>query len=389
MLRAPQLVLSPVDPAKARFTVHGITIGIEFHWERKESQTFQGALVLKPLRNGIVLVNQVPIETYLASVISSEMSAASPPELLRAHSIVSRSWLLFQLTELGSTETSLPGAHTDDQIIRWYDRESHSEFDVCADDHCQRYQGITKAHSASAFEAIQATRGQVLVFGDQICDARYSKSCGGMTERYSAAWQDLTLPYLEAVYDGPGQPEGFALPLTNEANARGWIASSPPAFCNVESAELLRRILPGFDQETRDFYRWRVEYSAEEISELISRRLGIDFGRILGLEAVERGESGRIIKLRITGEKKTMIVGKELEIRRALSSSHLYSSAFVVEPELDQPTGKRASFRLVGAGWGHGVGLCQIGAAAMAEVGYGHADILAHYFRGATIRALY
>jgi peptidoglycan hydrolase-like amidase len=388
-LSGPQLSLSPVDPARARFTVHGITIGIEFHWERKESQTFQGALVLKPSHDGIMLINEVPIETYLASVISSEMSASSPAELLRAHAIVSRSWLLFQLTEQVPNETSPLGAPADDQIIRWYDRESHYEFDVCADDHCQRYQGITKAHSASAFEAIKATRGQVLAFAGHICDARYSKSCGGMTERYGAAWQDLTIPYLQPVYDGPGQPQGFALPLTDEANARAWIASSPRAFCNIASPELLRRVLPGFDQETRDFYRWRVEYTAEQVSELMSRRLGIEFGRISELQTVERGESGRIIKLRITGERKTVIVGKELEIRRALSPSHLYSSAFVVEQVLDQLSGKPAMFRLIGAGWGHGVGLCQIGAAAMADAGYQHADILAHYFKGAAIQALY
>src|SRR5262249_51804421 len=387
-LKDRQLVFSPVDPAKARFTVHGVTIGIQFHWERQESQTFEGGLVLAASRDGINVINEIPIESYLTSVISSEMSASSPGELLRAHAIVSRSWLLSQLNGGASSKQAPEKAAGNAEIIRWYDRESHAGFDVCADDHCQRYQGSTKAHSTAAFEAVEHTRGQALVFGGQICDARYSKSCGGMTEAYSSAWQDVTVPYLQPVYDGPGEPEGFAFPLSDEGNARRWITSSPPAFCNVHSAELLARILPGFDQETRDFYRWRVEYSADELSDLLARRLEIDFGRILDLDAILRGESGRIVKLRISGDKRSMTIGKELEIRKALSHSHLYSSAFVVEKEVDPSTGK-PKFKLAGAGWGHGVGLCQIGAAAMAEAGHHHREILSHYFRGASIDSLY
>jgi peptidoglycan hydrolase-like amidase len=388
-LKGDRLVLSPINPATGRFTVHGITIGIQFHWERQESQTFQGALSLAPREGGINVVNEVPLEAYLTSVISSEMSASSPGALLRAHAIVSRSWLLFQLSAPALTRSDSKPTIGDDEIIRWYDRESHSDFDVCADDHCQRYQGITKAHSAAAFQAIQDTRGQALVFGGQICDARYSKSCGGMTESYSSAWQDVSVPYLEPVYDGPGEPQGLALPLTSEVNAHCWITSSPPAFCNVHSAELLARVLPGFDQETLDFYRWRVEYGQDEVSELLSSRLGIDFGAIVGLDAVRRGDSGRIVHLRITGAKRSITIGKELEIRRALSRSHLYSSAFVIEKERDPSTGVPAKFTLVGAGWGHGVGLCQIGAAAMAEAGYHHHQILSHYFRGASVQTLY
>jgi len=393
-LAGRNIVLRPADPTRCRFTVHGITIGIQFHWERKESQSFEGALALERIEDGINVVNEIPIEAYLASVISSEMSASSPGELLRAHAIVSRSWLLFQLrgpvsSELASTAPREDADQYDDQIIRWYDRQSHSEFDVCADDHCQRYQGTTKAASPAVFEAINATRGRVLVFGDQICDARYSKSCGGMTECYSAAWEDVSVPYLKPVYDGAGNPYGFALPLTEEGNARDWIISSPPAFCNVGSPELLARILPGFDQETRDFYRWRVEYGARDLSELARDRLGVDFGQITDLQPVERGYSGRLIKLRVVGEKKSLVIGKELEIRRALSRSHLYSSAFVVERQIDAGTARPCGFTLAGAGWGHGVGLCQIGAAAMAAAGFGHKDILTHYFRGAAIDKLY
>ena len=388
-LKGDRLVLSPLDPAVGRFTVHGITIGIQFHWERQESQTFQGAISLIPSGHGISVVNEVPLEDYLTSVISSEMSASSPGALLRAHAIVSRSWLLFQLSSPAPCRSDSKAPTGDDEIIRWYDRQSHSEFDVCADDHCQRYQGISKAHSTAAFQAIQETRGQALVFGGEICDARYSKSCGGMTESYHAAWQDLSVPYLEPVYDGPGEPEGFGLPLTDEANANRWITSSPPAFCNVRSADLLARVLPGFDQETRNFYRWQVEYSQDEVSALLGSRFGTDFGAILDLNAVRRGNSGRIVILGISGSKRSMTIGKELEIRRALSRSHLYSSAFVVQEERDPSTGMPVKFKLIGAGWGHGVGLCQIGAAAMAEAGYHHNQILTHYFKGASVETLY
>src|SRR5262249_44794011 len=269
---------------------------------------FKGTLILAAAADGINVINEIPVESYLTSVISSEMSASSPGELLRPHAIVSRSWLLSQLSAQLSSNPAPPASDAIDEIIRWYDRESHAEFDVCADDHCQRYQGTTKAHSTAAFEAVEHTRGQTLVFGGQVCDARYSKSCGGMTESYSSAWQDITIPYLEPVYDGPDGPEGFVLPLSDEGNARRWITSAPPAFCNVRSADLPTRVVPGFDQETRDFYRWKVEYTADEVSDLLSSRLEIEFGRILDLEASQRGESGRIVKLRIIGDKRSMTI---------------------------------------------------------------------------------
>jgi peptidoglycan hydrolase-like amidase len=350
----------------------------------------------------LTLINELPLESYLVSVISSEMSAACPPELLRAHSVVSRSWLLAQLSKTAS-RTGLEQAATiqadsrmidnpPGEIIRWYDRESHTDFDVCADDHCQRYQGISKAFSPEAFDAIRNTRGRVLVSNDEVCDARYSKSCGGMTEVYRAAWEQREVTYLASAYDGPGEISDYLMPLTIEANAEAWITSSPPAYCNNISPELLGRILPGFDQETRDFYRWQVSYSQDELREILQARLGVDFGSILALEPLERGESGRIIRLRIRGEAKTIVIGKELEIRRALSRSHLYSSAFVVlaaRDERDRAKNYPKQFRLIGAGWGHGVGLCQIGAAVMADQGHTHIEILAHYFKGTTLRSLY
>lgn len=392
---APVINLNPSDFASCRFTVQGVRIGLGFHWEREESQEFQGGLRIQRSGDGLTLINQVPLEAYLVSVISSEMSASCPPELLRAHAVVSRSWLLAQLTR---ERTTNPLAHSqrvartadEEEIIRWYDRESHRDFDVCADDHCQRYQGISKAFSQAAFDAVSETRGRVLVYGDDVCDARYSKSCGGMTEAYSAVWDDQDIPYLKPVYDGPGdEAPGHRLPLSVEVNAEDWIASTPVAYCGVATPELLARILPGFDQETSDFYRWEVSYTQEELTEILLARLGIDFGRVHSLLALERGESGRIIKLRVVGEKRTLIIGKELEIRRALSRSHLYSSAFVTRAEREQLSDYPGQFKLIGAGWGHGVGLCQIGAAVMADRGHGHEEILSHYFTGARLSELY
>ncbi len=389
---SPEITLSPVDFDSGRFTVHGVKIGIDFHWEREESQQFQGALKLVADGDSLTLINELPLESYLVSVISSEMSASCPAELLRAHAVVSRSWLLAQLKRASSnsTQASSRSERSGDELIRWYGRENHFGFDVCADDHCQRYQGIGKAFSQAAFEAVRDTRGKVLVYDDEICDARYSKSCGGMTEAYRAAWEDKDVPYLTSVYDVPGsEPSGYRMPLSTEANAEAWITSSPPAYCGVVTPALLARIVPAFDQETQDFYRWRVEHSQEELMEILRLRLGVDFGRVRALEPLERGESGRIIRLRITGEKRMLIVGKELEIRRALSRSHLYSSAFVVRAAQGHLSDFPARFTLIGAGWGHGVGLCQIGAAVMADRGHSHGEILSHYFTGAEISDLY
>lgn len=383
------IVLSPGDFERARFTVHDITIGINFHWERKESQSFQGGLKLLLAGGLITVINQLPVESYIVSVISSEMSASCPGEALRAHAVISRGWLLAQLENAKraqGVEIERAGKAEGDEVIRWYGRQNHGDFDVCADDHCQRYQGISKAFSEAAFEAVTDTRGKVLTWRDEICDTRYSKTCGGMTERYSAAWEDKDVPYLRAVYDCEGEPDGFSLPLSDEANAERWIATEPRAYCNAVSGELIERILPGFDQETQDFYRWQVTYTQQELQELLETRAGLGLGRIKDLEAAERGESGRIIKLKITGERRSVVIGKELEIRRALSRSHLYSSAFVVRKgEGEYPS----EFRLTGAGWGHGVGLCQIGAAVMADLGRSHGEILEHYFTGAKLTKIY
>ena len=365
-----EVTLTPSDPASCAFALNDVTIGIGFHWERTERQVFRGALRLVKRAAGLMVINEVSLEEYITSVISSEMSASCPPELLKAHAVISRSWLRFP-----KANPSRPGRARNEgldshEILRWYGREAHPDFDVCADDHCQRYQGITKAFTPAAAETVRATAGQFLRYDGAICDARYSKSCGGITEHYATAWEDEDVPYLESVYDGPAQSCAFSPEV--------WIRSNPRAYCNSHNSELLSRVLPGFDQETGDFYRWQVAYTPEELADLIRARLAIDLGPIRNVQALARGPSGRIYRLKITGERDYIIIGKELEIRRALSRTHLYSSAFVVDKESGR-------FILRGAGWGHGVGLCQIGAAVMATEGKTYTEILQHYYSGAAI----
>jgi stage II sporulation protein D len=367
-----EATLTPSDLGSCSFALDDVTIGIGFHWERKERQVFRGALRIVKREAGLTAINDVPLEEYVTSVISSEMSASCPLELLKAHAVISRSWLWFPKAN-PSRSGSAPSKGLDShEVLRWYGREAHPDFDVCADDHCQRYQGITKAFSPATAEAVRATAGEFLRYKGAICDARFSKCCGGITERYATAWEDSDIPYLESVYDGPAQSRSY--------DHETWIRSAPPAYCNTKDSELLARVLPGFDQETRDFYRWRVAYTPEELADLISQRLGADLGPIRDIQALARGPSGRIYRLKITGERDYITIGKELEIRRALSRTHLYSSAFVV----DKTAG---SFVLRGAGWGHGVGLCQIGAAVMANEGKTYTEILRHYYRATTVGA--
>ena len=375
---------------EASFSLYDVTIGVNFHWERKETQTFLGKLKFIVNGNSVCAVNELPVERYLESVISSEMSATSSLELLKAHAVISRSWLLVQMQNRRKGETTAHVAASEIQgngeLIRWYDREDHTFFDVCADDHCQRYQGITKETSAHVAEAIRQTAGQVLTDEDEICDARFSKCCGGETEEFQYCWENLRKSYLVALRDAPQQE---ALDLTVEANADRWIRSSPESFCNTRDAKVLSQVLNNYDQETSDFYRWRVEYTQQQVQQLLTEKLGIDFGAVVDLIPVERGTSGRLSKLRIVGEKLTLVIGKELEIRRALSKSHLYSSAFVVDAFDRNEQGIPKRFAFIGAGWGHGVGLCQIGAAVMGERGYSYKEILLHYYPGAIIKQIY
>ena len=379
--------------ADASFSLNDVTIGVNFHWERKETQTFLGTLRFVVESDKICAINELPVEKYLESVISSEMSATSSLELLKAHAVISRSWLLAQMkkrrdvAESGNNFFSF--TKKEDMLIRWYDREDHTIFDVCADDHCQRYQGITKETSPHVAEAIRQTKGQVLLDGDEICDARFSKCCGGVTEEFQYCWEDTPKNYLTAVRDIALGIESTLPNLTNEEEAEKWIRFNPPAFCNTQDKRILSQVLNDYDQETVDFYRWKVTLTQEKLQQLIADRLKMDLGSILDMKSVERGTSGRISKLQIIGTEKTFTIGKELEIRRTLSDSHLLSSAFIVDKYDIDEQGVPQRFELIGAGWGHGVGLCQIGAAVMGEEGYLYDAILLHYYQGAEIKKLY
>lgn len=386
-----ELFFEPAND-EVSFWLEDVTIGVNFHWERKENQRFKGALKLIVENGKITPINILGVEDYLLSVISSEMSATASLELLKAHAVISRSWLLAQIDKNkrivdAGEQYSAVEKTSDDEMIKWYDREDHINFDVCADDHCQRYQGITRASTPEVAKAIEATRGQVLMDGENLCDARFSKCCGGVYEEFENCWEPIHYDYLAARRDGENETD---FPdLTIEENAREWILTRPEAHCNTSDAEILSQVLNNYDQETTDFYRWEVTYTQEEISKLVKERSGMDYGNIVDLEPIARGTSGRLYKLKIVGTNKTLTIGKELEIRRTLSPSHLYSSAFVVEKGENDANGLPSTFTLKGAGWGHGVGLCQIGAAVMGAKGYNYKEILLHYFVDAEIKELY
>ena len=394
-----ELVFTPQQEETDSFELFNVTIGINFHWERKEIQRFKGALKIIVENEKLTAINVISVEDYLTSVISSEMSATASLELLKAHAVISRSWVLSplnppkgdfqdstiqeQTSELHEPKSPLRGVGG----LLWYERDAHTNFDVCADDHCQRYQGITRASTEIVKQAIVETYGQVLIYDNKICDARFSKCCGGVFEEFQNCWDDVYHPYLRKTRDY--KSDTFLPDLTVENEAQNWIRTSPDAFCNTRDKQILSQVLNNYDQETTDFYRWKVEYSQEELSALILKRSGVDYGEIIDLIPIERGTSGRLVQLKIVGTKQTRIIGKELEIRRTLSESHLYSSAFVVDREFSEGSEIPSTFILTGAGWGHGVGLCQIGAAVMGEEGYSYEEILLHYYIGAKIEKWY
>lgn len=374
------------------FLLENVTIGIDFHWEQKENQRFRGDLKLIIEKGKVCAVNIIPLEKYLGSVISSEMSATSSFELLKAHAVISRSWLIAQIEKSKQLKSVIKQFQStkqnENELIRWHDREDHELFDVCSDDHCQRYQGISKMISHKASQAVENTEGEVLLANNVICDARFSKCCGGVTENFENVWEPNYHSYLVSIIDSSKKSKNLPDDLRQEDEAEEWIRNNPPAFCNTSDKKILSQVLPDFDQATADFYRWKVSYTQEELSTLLLKKTGIDFGMIVRLEPVERGHSSRLIKLKIVGTKETRTIGKELEIRRALSPSHLYSSAFVID-HLEPKGSIPQKFVLTGAGWGHGVGLCQIGAAMMSEKGYSYKDILAHYFQGVELKKIY
>lgn len=384
-----EIIFEPQEPDSETFLIKDVIIGVKFHWERKEKQRFTYSLKLIKDNNRITAINIIPLEKYLVSVISSEMSARCSIEMLKATAIVSRSWILSQVTK--SKSNSQPNTalvETDDEIIRWYDREDHKLFDVCADDHCQRYQGVTKMTSDTARKAVEQTKGIVLIEDNKVLDARFSKSCGGITEAFENVWESAKHISLSSIYDYKFIADDFDDNFSVEVNAVKWIKSNPPAFCNTKDPKILNQILLDYDRETKDFYRWKVEYEQEQLAGLLKKKTGFDFGLIKDIVPVERGFSSRIIKLKIIGSKKVLTIGKELEIRRVLSHTHLYSSAFIVE-KTNYVDDIPQNFVIRGAGWGHGVGLCQIGAAVMAEQGYQFDEILVHYYKNVELKKIY
>jgi stage II sporulation protein D len=404
------VIFRPLDPDEGFFDLKNVTIGINFHWERKEDQRFSGSLKIIEEEDHLTAINILPLEDYLKSVISSEMRATASPEFLKAHAVISRSWLLAQIDKANSlkdtaSEKSDPQqsflSHVEasqasngrepsagKEHIRWYDREDHLHFDVCADDHCQRYQGITRANTVEVAKAIDNTEGQVLMYEGQICDARYSKCCGGISELFENVWEPVKHQYLTKVIDHDKHPSGFDTDLSAEENAERWIRHSPEAFCNTTDKNILSQVLNDYDLETLDFFRWKVSYTQQEVKGLLKSRIGLDLGDVFELKPVQRGVSGRLIKLLIKGSKGSLIIGKELEIRKAFSKTHLYSSAFVVDHS-EVHDGVPQKFIFTGAGWGHGVGLCQIGAAVMGARKYSYKKILSHYFKGAKLGKIY
>lgn len=387
-----EIIFEPQEPDSESFLIRDVVIGVKFHWERKEKQRFTHSLKLIKDNGKITVINIIPIEKYLMSVISSEMSAKCSMQMLKATAVVSRSWLLAQIEKSKAIKSAHSNYKTvyesEDELIRWYDREDHKLFDVCADDHCQRYQGVTKMTSDTARKAVEQTAGIVLLENDKILDARFSKSCGGISESFENVWEPVKHPSISAIYDYKFVADDFDDDFSKEENAVKWIKGNPPAFCNTTDPKILNQILLDYDQETKDFYRWKVEFTQAQISDLIKRKSGIDFGLIKDLVPVERGFSSRLVKLKIVGTKKTLTFGKELEIRRTLSETHLYSSAFIVE-KFGDVDGVPEKFLLRGAGWGHGAGLCQIGAAVMSEQGYQFDEIAIHYFKDALLKKIY
>lgn len=355
----------PLDEA-ATFTLRRVMIGKQFHWQRRQDQRFRGELKIIREGDALTAVNIIGIEEYLKSVVSSEMSAKAPLEFLKASAVISRSWLIRQI--IGKEYPVSQPIETPDTIIRWEDHHSHTLYDVCADDHCQRYQGITRITNQNAVRAVEETAGQVLTYDGGVCDCRFSKCCGGRTEEFSTCWQDVNVPYLRSMPDT--DPKDGSI------------------LCDTHDPQILDMILNTYDRSTTDFYRWKLSYSQSELADLVEQTLHRNLGNILGIAPVRRGPGGRISLLEIRGSNRTLRIGKELLIRKAFSKTHLPSSAFDVEPVYVSSDCSPARFIITGKGWGHGVGMCQIGAAVMGVRGYDYQEILQHYYPNTILSSL-
>lgn len=371
-----EMVMEP-SSEECYFELPEVMIGKQFHWQQNERQAFRGSLAVVRTDDGFAAVNRIDLEEYLVSVISSEMSRNAPLELLKAQCVVARSWAARNIIDKHKREGGTMGEIGEDKRVVWYENSSHKFYDVCADDHCQRYYGFLRSGNPNVEKAVSETRSMVLTYGGEICDARFHKACGGMTERYSVCWDDVDYPYLQPVADGP---VSRTIPdLTCEDGMREYLSSDYGSFCDLRSDIRQAAFLNDFDRGI-PFYRWIVRISGEELSQLIRQKAGAELGTIENLTPLKRGASGRIYELLIEGSHRSLVVGKELEIRRLLSPSHLYSSAFVSDRD------DKGMFTLTGAGWGHGVGMCQVGAAVMAANGAGYDEILRHYYIGSEIR---
>ncbi len=349
--------IEPEDLKNTLTVLHDVTIGIQFHWEREEDDDYPYILEFcKSSAKKIMAINELPVERYLESVISSEMSGDCPSALLHAHTVIARSWLLAQMQN-----------------------PPHVNYLVCHDDHCQRYQGMRR-WTKSAGNAVKDTHGEVLTYQGEICDTRYSKSCGGITENFENCWPPQKVSYCQTIVDAPENKISPVPDLTKEENVRTWVTFRPASFCNATPQEL-ERLLVEYDREIKDLFRWEVIYSQDEITKLIESKTQRKLGQLKEIKTGKRGRSGRLLSIDFIGTTGNIHVDDQLEIRRVLSPSHLYSACFVVDTE----GGKDSvpdKFILRGGGWGHGVGLCQIGAAVMSTHGYDYKQILQHYYRG-------
>ena len=348
------------------YNINPVTAGRGFHWQKQIDISIKGSIKIRNIDGYLFLINEIGIENYLMSVATSEMSGECPEALLEAQTIAARSWLI------ASEEQKHMGLG----------------IDACNDDCCQRYQGI-KNISAKAKSAVFTTRGKFVIYNNKICDTRYSKSCGGISENNENVWYDNPKGYLRGVFDGCGNIPDFS----DEEQLNRWIFEPQDCYCNNEyvSKSELKRFLGSVDEEG-DYFRWEITYSNEQLTKIINKKLNESFDFIESLIPIKRGVSGRIMSLAITGkkdhEKYQTLVDSEYDIRNALHPEFLYSSAFVINANSSVQS-REEKVTLSGAGWGHGAGLCQIGALGMAIIGNSSEKILKHYFSSIEIKKLY